>query len=303
MIIKESCIGTNATYRDPVTILEGTNVLSSSYSSMTPDMVNIKHIGRLDKELIQLESFVDYSESNGIDDGGVALQRVCEANGVHRYDKVGFMVNEASLYLNDGYVELIEQMQYNGFPVHIAPISSTSTYYRSLEEALQLDSQYTTFEESANLLAFCEANPFEVGRDYLNKGINKVKDFGSAVKDRVSKNLTDIKNTITASPTALANKLAAIRKSLAEKSAKLKSATGDAKVFLNRQVAKLKKAYSTVKDKLIQAKNTVKKKAGEAKDYVVNKATGAKDFVGDKLSGAKNYISDKASSLKSRVFD
>lgn len=301
MIIKESCIQNNT--RDPFSVLEGTDTMSSINSVMTPDMVNIKHIGRIDKDLIQLESFVAYSESNGIDDGGIALQKVCEANGVSRYDKVGFMVNEASLYLNDGYVELIEQVQYNGFPVHIAPISSVSIYYRGLEEALQLDSQYTTFEESANLMAFCEFNPFEVGKEYLNKGVTSIKNFGSSVKDRVSKNVSNIKSTLSASPTALANKLAAIRKSLGEKSAKLKQATGDAKVFLTKQVAKLKKAYSTVKEKLIQAKNTVKNKAISAKDYVADKATSAKNYVANKATDTKSYISNKASSLKSKLFD
>lgn len=263
---------------DTLSFLNKLEYLDESDCSYTPSMVNVFYNNRLDKELIKLEQFVQYADINGISDAGYAISSVCESNRVS-LSNIGFVVDEASVLADDDLVETSKFLRENGFQVVVTPESDDSLYYQELNEALDMDANYT-FEDSINLLAYCEEfSPIKAIRDFGGKVYDKAADIGNSIKNRVSKNYNDIKDAITSSPKILSRKLASIRKAINEKQKQLSKAAGDAKIFLQRQIGKLKKAYSIVKSKLVSAKNTVVNKAKDAGNWVSNKVSGAKKKV------------------------
>lgn len=253
--------------------------------------VPIHYNERLDRDLIHLENFMLFGERNGIDDCGQAIAIVCEENKVP-LTNIGFVVNEASLYEDEEIASTANILKENGIPVVVAPISSTSCYYRELAEALELDKDCSTFEESVNLQMYCEGVMDDIK--------NKVSSGYDAVKNRVSTNIKNAKDFFSTSANAtsksLSNKLASIRRTLSEKMSKLRSASGDAKVFLQRQVDKLKSAYQAVKDKLSSAKGSVSEKltagANDVKDLAGK--------VGDNATSVVNKVKNKAKNIKSK---
>lgn len=263
---------------DTVSFLNKLEYLDESDCSYTPSMVNVFYNNRLDKDLIKLEQFVQYADINGISDAGYAISSVCESNRIS-VSNIGFVVDEASVLADDDLVETSKFLRENGFQVLITPESDDSLYYQELNEALDMDANYT-FEDSINLLTYCEEfSPIKSIRDFGGKVYDKAADIGNSIKNRVSKNYNDIKDAVTSSPKILSRKLASIRKAIDEKQKQLSKTAGDAKVFLQRQIDKLKKAYKIVKSKLVSAKNTVVNKAKDAGNWVSNKVSGAKKKV------------------------
>lgn len=253
---------------DTVSFLNKLEYLDESDCSYTPSMVNVFYNNRLDKDLIKLEQFVQYADINGISDAGYAISSVCESNRVD-LSNIGFVVSEASVLADDDLVETSKFLRENGFQVLVTPEPDDSLYYQELNEALDMDANYT-FEDSINLLAYCEEYaPIKAIKDFGGKVYDKAADIGNSIKTRVSKNYNDIKDAVTSSPKILSRKLASIRKAINEKQNQLSKAAGDAKIFLQRQIGKLKKAYNIVKSKLASAKDTVVKTASNAKNTVV----------------------------------
>ena len=259
-------------------LLESLMTFNEHESLYLPTMVNIVYNNRLDKDLIKLESFMEYADMNNVDDAGRAIYDVCMANRVSIRD-IGFMVEEASILADDDILATSKQLKENGIPVFIEPISTDSTYYRALEDAIELDENYS-FENSYNFIAYCEAFA----------PIDKAKEIGSAIKDRVSKNFNSIKSTLSEAPENLAKKLSAIKKMISEKNKKLRNAAGNAKIVLKNQISKLKKGFSIVKEKLAKAKNAIVDTAGKAKDKVVTGAKSAGGWVADKAGGVRDTI-------------
>ena len=254
---------------DSISFLDKLQYLDESDCTFTPNMVNIFYNERLDKDLIKLEQFVKYSDQNGIDDAGYAINSVCEANHVP-FSNIGFIVDEASVLEDNDIMQTSIQLKENGFQILISPESDNSLYYQELNEALEMDSNYT-FEESVNLLAYCEEfAPIKAAKDFGSKVYDKVTDIGSSIGNRISKNYENVKNFITSSPKVLSKKLASIRKAIGEKQKQLSRAAGDAKVFIKRQIDKLKKAYNIVKSKLVKVKDNVVDGAKRLKNAVFN---------------------------------
>jgi len=226
MVIKESQFTESA-----LTLLDQLNTLTEEdHIDVYPaSMVPIVHVERLGQDLIRLESFMQYSQANGIIDGGRAIAKVCEACECP-LDNIGFMVSEANLYADDDLMETMVQICEANFPVHLIAESDDSIYSVKLREAMVMDEPYDKLEECENL------------SNYVFTAI--VTEAGM---------VEDTKNTI-------AKKLAAVRKAISAQVSKVNSSSGSAKVFASNQLKKLKSVAQALKQRLVDAKNGVTKK-------------------------------------------
>ena len=267
MVIKSTDMG----IYNPTSIIESLDVLRESESDYSAYMVPVRHNTRLNQDLIMLESFVDYAVSNNIEDAGYAINQVCEVNNLSE-SLIGFAVNEATLYEDDAMLETVSMLKENGYNVAVAPISSTSSYYKELNEALILDEACSGYENSPNLMAYCG--------DYsiYSEGV-----------------INNAKERVNSTAKILSQKYAALKKKMGEVGSKIKSATGSAKAALQNTYDKLKDAASSVwsklsslKDKAVDtasnAYNTVKGAAGRAVDSIKNTAGSLKDKVSSKFT-------------------
>lgn len=263
------------------------------YENIYPaTMVNITHNPRLSKDLIQLESFLQYGQLNGIDDGGYAIYRVCEANEVP-LDNLAFTVHEENLYIDPILLNTCVDLSESNFEIFISPISSDSIFYTRLTEALQYDMAYDGYENSPNLQAYVNESILDTARTKVESGAKKVK---GAVSGGVKE---------------VAGKLASIRKQIAEKTKKLWSSTGTAKVAIKRQIDKLKGAFKALSTKAGHLKDaavskvrsigsSIKSTASSVKNTVSNKASSAADYISDKARAAKQTASDAVNSVKNQ---
>lgn len=263
------------------------------YENIYPaTMVNITHNPRLSKDLIQLESFLQYGQLNGIDDGGYAIYRVCEANEVP-LDNLAFTVHEENLYIDPILLNTCIDLSESNFEIFISPISSDSIFYTRLTEALQYDMAYDGYENSPNLQAYVNESILDTARTKVESGAKKVK---GAVSGGVKE---------------VAGKLASIRKQIAEKTKKLWSSTGTAKVAIKRQIDKLKGAFKALSTKAGHLKDaavskvrsigsSIKSTASSVKNTVSNKASSAADYISDKARAAKQTASDAVNSVKNK---
>lgn len=259
-------------------------------------MVNVRHNSRLGKDLVQLESFLQFGQTNGVNDGGYALHLVCEANDLPSHNHLAFVVNEESLFSDISILETYCQLKNSNFNVYISPISNYSPYYTKLQEALALDEAYPTYEESPNL------------QRYLTESI--VDD----AKSKISSGVSSAQNTIKSSTKDAASKLASVRKEISAKMSKAATATGSAKVHIMRQVDKLKGLASDLKSQIVGAKNSIAHKASGVADSVRSAVRSARkrvtdgvsdigDSLGKHIDSAKSAISNAASSVKSKFTD
>lgn len=273
MLIKQNQLLGEAT-----ALLDSLDRFSLDESVISPLCVNVRHNPRLNQDLVQLESFLDYAQANGIDDAGLALHRVCEANEVPR-NSLAFLANEENLLADDELLETFSQLQGAGFPMHIARISDVSPYYTQLLEALSLDQAYDTLEESPNLIRY-------INESVVDDAKTKITNAASSAKSKAASGAKDA-----------AAKLASVRKEIAKKSSEMLKATGPAKVFLKRQIDKLKDTASALKRKLVSAKDTV----GDKLSSVGSSIKGAASSVGSKLSGAVDSVKSGLGSVKNKI--
>ena len=264
MVIKSTDMG----IYNPTSIIESLDVLRESESDYSAYMVPVRHNSRLDQDLIMLESFVDYATSNNIEDAGFAINQICEANKLSE-SLIGFAVNEATLYEDDTMLETVHMLKDNGYNVTVAPISSTSSYYKELNEALILDEACSGYENSPNLMAYCG--------DYSIYSEGVVDTAKGRAKEAAK---------------VLSQKYAALKKKMGEVGSKIKSAAGSAKVALQNTYDKLKDAASSVWSKL----SALKDKAANAVGSVYNTVKGAAGRAADKVRDTAGNIKDKVSS-------
>ena len=227
--------------RDAFDLLDDFGYLTESNTYFPASMVNVKYSSRLDQNMIQLESMVDYALANGISNASVAMQNICEANHVDE-SILSVCVNEDTLYADEEMVDTVRCMKEAGYRVNIMPIPSTSVYYTKLQEALELDEGYD-FESSEHLQYYLNENILEDIRD-------KASDTFNSAKKYVGRNVDNMKNAYQNTKSGIAKKYAALKKTLSEKYSAAKKATGEAKVALLKQIDKLKSAAATLKSKL-----------------------------------------------------
>ena len=213
-----------------------TDYLHESESTYLPNMVTIRHNSRLDKDLIQLESFVKYGRDNDIDNGGYAIAKVCEANEIGDMDKIAFIVNEEHLYSDDDVVDTFIQIKESGMDVFVSPISDDSIFVTKLREAMMFDESYENYDQALNLQA------------YVNESI--IDDFSSRASSLTNRGKKAASDTVS----SLSQKLAAIRKEISLTTSKLGRTVGSTKALLQRKISKLKDAATNVKNKLSRAK-------------------------------------------------
>ena len=237
MLIQESQLRE----QDSFDFLDNVEYLDES-APYSAGMVPIVYNQRLDQEMIQLESMVDYALTNGISNASEALRSICEENQAHM-NKISFVVNEYSVLADSEMADTVYQLRENGYLVNIQPISSESIYYTKLQEALKLDDQFDDYENSAHIIQYVNENVFE-------DASNKASEVWNSAKGHVSKNWNNMKKFASETKENMAKKYSAIKKTISEKAAKAKKATGDAKVFLLKQIDKLKKAARDLKEKI-----------------------------------------------------
>jgi len=227
--------------RDTFNLLDDFGYLTESDTHFPASMVNVKYSSRLDQNMIQLESMVDYALANGISNASIAMQNICEANHVDE-SILSVCVNEDSIYADEEMADTVRCMKEAGYSVNIMPIPSTSVYYIKLQEALELDEGYD-FESSEHLQYYLNENILEDIRD-------KASDTFSSAKKYVGRNVDNMKNAYQDTKSGIAKKYAALKKTISEKYAAAKKATGEAKVALLKQIDKLKSAAASLKSKL-----------------------------------------------------
>lgn len=287
MLLKESYASTGVTEVTTFELLESLPSLNESLSSYNGEMVPIRHNSRLGKNLIQLEDFYKYSTINNFEDGDAAIGAVCESNMISVDGSIGFMVNEASLYANDELAQLAEEVKTAGYPFYVSEISSSSNYYKNLQEALALDEGATCFEESQALQAFCEGvledklagvtnginnavggavnnftNTFNARKRQLGAAADQIKskvtNGFNAVKNapgNAMNMINNARNAFTNGANDISNRLAAINKTIREKTAQLQQVPGNAKMAIQNQINSLRGAASALQQKLVAAKN------------------------------------------------
>lgn len=284
MLIKQNQLLGEAT-----SFLDSLEQLTLDEASFTPYQVNVRHNQRLGQDLVQLESFLEYAQSNGIDDAGYALHRVCEANEVPR-DSLAFLANEENLLEDDELLDTFVQLYEAGFPVHVAPISDGSPYYLALLEALNLDQAYDSYEESPNLIMY-------VNESIIDDAKDKISGFASSVKNKVTGAAGAVKDKVSGGAKAVASKLASVHKEIAKKSSEMLKATGPAKVFIKRQINKLKDVAKELKAKLVRAKDAVGDKLSSAGKSIKDAASS----IGDKFSGTADSVKSGVKSIGSKI--
>jgi len=224
--------------KDSFDILDNFGYLSESYT--TPEMVTIRYSNRTDQNMIQLESMIEYTIFNGINDVEEAIQKICESNKID--ENISFCVNETSLYADEVMLETVNLLKENQYRVNIMPILRSSVYYTKLQEALELDDDCIDYDTSDNLIFYVN----ESISDNFNAVKEKVGNLYDSAKDNLTTNIAKIKE----GREALANKYAAIKQTISEKMEAAKRTTGEAKVKLLQQINKLKEAATNIKNKL-----------------------------------------------------
>ena len=256
MLLKESDLRGSTEFD----FIESLDSLNESEMAYTAQMVPVRHIDRLNRNLIQLEEFVKYGSSNGITNGHKAIGAVCEASMIDNDSTIGFVVNEASLYEDDELVEITQSIKEAGYKVYITPVSENSIYYQQLMEAFNKDFEAESFKDSYHLQAYCEGT--------IKDNLNKMKYAVTGVGNKAGKNMIRIKNHIqngadtvkTAATTAgdsvktLANKYSAAKQAVRNFSDKASKAPESLKQTANNTLQKAKDTATTIKNKLVAAK-------------------------------------------------
>ena len=287
MLIKQNQLLGEAT-----ALLDSIDHLSLSESSFDPSMVNVRHNSRLGQDLIQLESFLGFAQCYGIEDAGLAIHRVCEANSVPR-DNLGFVANEENIIADDELADTFTQLAEAGFPCHIARISSDSLYYSSLMEALEMDQEYATLDESANCLNYLNESIITDAKDKASSGYNYAK-------GKVSGAYGVAKNKVSGAVSVISKKLASVRKALAAKAAEAKKAPASAKALIVRQMDKLKAMAKSLKSKLFDLKDSAASKVSGAAKSAKEAGGKAVDAVSAQASKVKNGITSGIDKLKGK---
>lgn len=287
MLIKQNQLLGEAT-----ALLDSIDHLSLDESAFDPSMVNVRHNARLGQDLIQLESFLGFAQCYGIEDAGLAIHRVCEANSVPR-DNLGFVANEENIIADDELADTFTQLAEAGFPCHVARISSDSLYYSSLMEALEMDQEYATLDESANCLNYLNESIITDAKDKASSGYNYAK-------GKVSGAYGVAKNKVSGAVSVVSKKLASVRKALAAKVAEAKKAPASAKALIVRQIDKLKAMAKSLKTKLFDLKDSAASKVSGAAKSAKEAGGKAVDAVSAQASKVKNGITSGIDKLKGK---
>lgn len=103
-------------------LLENASYLSDDEARYYPEMVPVRENARLQKYVVRLEDLVEYSMANGISDGGVALQQICEASDID-LGNVIFSVDEVNVLEDVNMEDTVRGCIQAGAQVYYAPVA------------------------------------------------------------------------------------------------------------------------------------------------------------------------------------
>ena len=234
-------------------LLEKASYLSDSEARYYPEMVPVRENTRLGKNVIRLEDLNEYVLANGIADGSVALQQICEASGIKR-DTVVFSVDEVSV-LEDAMMEETVRLikQDSGMEVYAAPVSEADMASILAESVGELMVTNIGAGQDQYADALFEAFVNDDFESLFNEGTLAVK-----VKNKIAASATGQKIKATASDVAskvesamkqaatqsrkwIAKKISAFR-TLIDKFTKKGEYEPGVKGIINKVIAKIKQA-------------------------------------------------------------
>lgn len=117
-------------------LLENASYLTEQECIYYPEMVPIRENTRLNRNIIRLEDFVDYSLANGITDGGYSLAQICEASNVPQ-ESIVFSVDEVTVLEDYDMEDTVRRILDSGHQVYASPISENNPTYIITEAVMQ----------------------------------------------------------------------------------------------------------------------------------------------------------------------
>ena len=275
---------------EAMAILEGANYLSEEESRYYPQMVPIRESTRIGKNLIRVEDLIEYSLSNGINDGAYALGQICEAANVDP-QTIAFSVDEVSILEDSEMEDTVRQLMAAGAEVYAAPISENDMVYIMAETACDisivgieedaedytdalfeafLDDDFETFfsENSItdaihNKASYAKgkiSGAYHSGRDRVSAAAARGKEKGAAVIGKIEATL---KSAAEKPKAWIAKKISSFRTLLdrfTRKQAEVAPEHPKAKTIFERIIEKIKAALAYLSKKLSQATGYVKNK-------------------------------------------
>lgn len=214
-------------------LLSNASYLTESESRYYPEMVPIRENARIGKNLVRVEDLVEYALSNGITDGGVALEQICEASQVDK-DSIALSVDEVSVLEDSNMEDTVRGLRDAGAIVYAAPISESDVAYKLSESVVNemLESLSNGDEDKCDAL-------FEA---YINDNFDYIFSESScgSMADKVVKSAKKSKNWA-------AKKVSSLR-TLIGKAADKKKSSGSS-VF-GKAAAKMKQGVNHLTKKL-----------------------------------------------------
>lgn len=188
-------------------LLENASYLSDAEARYYPEMVPVRENTRLQKNVVRVEDLVEYSMSNGIDDGGVALKQICEASNIDM-SSVVFSVDEVSVLEDVNMEDTVRGLIQAGVQVYAAPVSEAdmaSIMAESVAELMLFGEETGQSEVTDSLLEAFVDDDFE----YLfneNEMVAKVKEKASRAKGAIVTQATDVASKVEAAVKQAHNK-------------------------------------------------------------------------------------------------
>ena len=257
---------------EAMAILEGANYLSEDESKYYPHMVPIRENARIGRNLIRVEDLVEYSLSNGINDGAYALGQICEAANVDP-QTIAFSIDEVSILEDSEMEDTVRQLMAAGAEVYTAPISENDMVYIMAESVCDVsiigieedaedytDALFEAFLDDDFETFFSENSITENISNKASSAAAKGKAKGAAIINKIESTL----KTASEKPRAwIAKKISSFRTLLdkfTRKQAEVAPEHPKAKTIFEKIIEKIKAALKYLSNKLSQATGYVKSK-------------------------------------------
>ena len=197
-------------------ILENASYLTDAESRYHPAMVPIRENSRLGCHLIRVEDFVDYSLSNGITEGGYALDQICEASGIDQ-STVAFSVDEVSILEDVEMDDTVRGLLDAGAKVYAAPINENDMAYvmtESVVDAMLASMEQGNEKYGDSLFEAFISDDFDtyLGEEFILESIqSKLQSVKSGAQNYMNKIQDTISQAAGKSKNWIARKISSLR--------------------------------------------------------------------------------------------
>ena len=185
MITKSEDLYLN-TFREAFEFLDNAQYLTEQESIYYPEMVVIRENTSVGKYIIRLEEFIDFSLSNGINDGSYALQEICRASQIDP-NTVAFSVDEVNILEDADLEDTVRQLLETNIPIYSSPISENNMVYIITESLVQLmlETDGTTEEDYIDQLyeSFISGDSSYLTEEVVDLVKNKAESAYQGAKD------------------------------------------------------------------------------------------------------------------------